>query len=93
MDDNSGPKSRAWIRRNWKCLLFIIVLFLIVDGAKSYAVAKWHMRKHTNVRCSGMLFFGVWFVNFKHDGAHKDCVATYVIPPVLPIVLEELHCK
>jgi hypothetical protein len=74
-------------------LIALVLSILAVDGAKSYFVARHEVERLKNLRCSRVIFAGVWFVTFRFDGAHPDSVATFTVAPLVPMIIRSQYCK
>lgn len=81
-------------KKKRKLLICVMaVAILAADGAKSYVLARREVAHHPNLRCTRVLFVGVWSVSFTFDGAHPDSVATFTVAPLLPLVIRAQYCR
>jgi hypothetical protein len=71
----------------------IVAMVLVADGTKSYFIARREVSHRPNLRCSRVLFVGVWFVSFTFDGAHPGSTATFTVAPLLPWIVGKQYCK
>ena len=75
----------------------IIALLLVVDGFKSYFVARQYIAKRyataNNVRFRSIYFVGVWQVGFKMDAWHKDAWIQVRVAPLWPGALGHTSCR
>ena len=82
-------------KRKWTVIVGVIVLLVILDGLKSYAVGRARVTRiegARNIRLSSMIFVGLWRVAFRIDAWHKDAMVIYTVPPLLPTVIGEIQC-
>ena len=75
----------------------IVLLFLGIDGVKSYAVARHYVSTKyptaTNIRFQQIYFIGVWRVGFKMDAWHEGAWMQVTVAPVLPMTIGYTICK